>query len=49
METEVLDDTVVNRGALPHPGEKVLQRGGERFSLTVRRVLRTKNVLGLRK
>ncbi|BDA47812.1 Alpha-ketoglutarate-dependent dioxygenase alkB homolog 6 [Coccomyxa sp. Obi] len=49
VETEVLDDTVVNRDALPHPGGKSLQRGGERFSLTVRRVLRTKNILGLRK
>lgn len=45
----MLDETVVNRAALPQPGNEVLQRGGERFSLTVRRVLRTKNILGLRK
>ena len=49
VETETVDETVVNRDALPHSGEKVLQRGRERLSLTVRRVLRTKNVLGLRK
>lgn len=49
VEEEALDETVANRGALPDPEARVIKRGDERLSLTVRRVQRVKNILGARK
>lgn len=49
VEEEALDETVANREALPDPEARVMKRGDERLSLTVRRVLRVKNILGPRK
>ncbi|EIE18199.1 hypothetical protein COCSUDRAFT_54973 [Coccomyxa subellipsoidea C-169] len=49
VEEEALDETVANREALPDPEARVMKRGNERLSLTVRRVLRVKNILGPRK
>lgn len=42
---DFLDDTVANLTSTPAGGAKTLARGGERLSLTVRRVLRVKNFL----
>ena len=49
MDEDVLDDTVANRHALQHPGARVMKRGAERLSLTARRVLRVKNIMGFRR
>jgi hypothetical protein len=49
VEEDVLDDTVANRDALPDPGTRVMKRGAERLSLTARRVLRVKNIMGLQR
>ena len=48
VEAEVLDESVANRSALPPCMDGTLPRERERCSLTVRRVLRTRNLLGLR-
>ena len=48
VEEDVLDDTVANKDALPNSGARVMKRGDERFSLTVRRVLRVKNIMGIK-
>ncbi|KAK9907716.1 hypothetical protein WJX75_008717 [Coccomyxa subellipsoidea] len=49
VEEDVLDDTVANRDALPDPGTRVMKRGAERLSLTARRVLQVKNIMGLQR
>ena len=47
MEEEELDETIANRAALPASLNGTLPRERERFSLTVRRVLRTQSLLRL--
>ena len=46
VEADVMDDSVANRAAVPASVNGTLPRDRERYSLTVRRVLRTKNLLG---
>jgi hypothetical protein len=45
VEEEVIDGSVANASALPTGETKTLARGGERLSLTVRRVLRVRSIL----